>query len=281
MDITWRLLDTSKHSAAMNMAIDEAMLLQQNPTPQPTLRFYDWAQPAFSFGYFQQITAEVDTELCTARNVEIVRRMTGGGTVIHGWDVTYTLIVPHGIEGMPKGISASYRFISDALISGFRRLGIPAGRSPVSDSPRTAHEQRGGSSPEPNSCLAQPVQYDVMCNGKKIAGVSQRRNQIGVMYQGYIALDMPPPELLGLASKQPEQGCILSEKSTAINIEHPTPIARKQLEEAVATGFEAELGAELNPHPIWLAGELSHEELDAAVTLAQTKYATAEWNFRR
>jgi lipoate-protein ligase A len=281
MDITWRLLNTSKHSAAMNMAIDEAMLLQQKAAPQPTLRFYDWAQPAFSFGYFQQITAEVDTATCAARNVEIVRRMTGGGTVIHGWDVTYTLIVPHGIEGMPKGISASYRFISDSLIRGFRRLGIPACRSPVSDRPRTAREQRDGDSVEPNSCLAQPAQYDVMYNGKKIAGVSQRRNRIGAMYQSYIALDMPPPELLELTSRQPEHGRILSEKSTAINIEHPTPIARKQLEGAVASGFEEVLGAHINSLPTWVTGELSQEELDSALTLAQTKYATAEWNFRR
>ena len=285
MDTNWRLLSTSKHRAAMNMAIDEAMLLQQKSTPQPTLRFYDWEQPAFSFGYFQQITAEVDIETCAARNVEIVRRMTGGGTVIHGWDVTYTLIVPHGTRGMPKGISASYRTISDSLLRGVRRLGIPARRSDisgVSGGSGTEREQRDGCRVAPNSCLAQSAQYDVTCNGKKIAGVSQRRNQIGVMYQGYIALDMPPLDILELTSKQPEHGRILSEKSTAINIEHSTPIARKQLEGAVASGFAEVLGTDnCGQQPTWVAGELSHEELESALNLAQTKYATAEWNFRR
>ena len=48
-----RLLNMRKNCAAMNMAIDEAILLAQKAQPQPTLRFYDWTQPAFSFGYFR------------------------------------------------------------------------------------------------------------------------------------------------------------------------------------------------------------------------------------
>ena len=41
----------------MNMAVDEAILLAQEEQPNPTLRFYGWTQPAFSFGYFQNIAA--------------------------------------------------------------------------------------------------------------------------------------------------------------------------------------------------------------------------------
>ena len=258
----------------MNMAIDEAMLLSQKSSPQPTLRFYDWPQAAFSFGYFQPITAEVDVAACDACGIELVRRMTGGGTVVHGWDVTYAVIVPHGSGVLPKAISASYCVISDCLINGFQRLGVDA--KPQIEKPKQNDSQDGaGEGVEANICLANPARYDVMIGGKKIAGLSQRRNQIGVMYQGYIALDMPPPDVLDLVSKHPSFNRLVGGRSTAINVEGRAPIYRRQIERAVVAGFEKTLGVRL------IAGELSAQEIESANYLAETKYATAEWNFRR
>ena len=249
----------------MNMAIDEAMLLMQNAKLQPTLRFYDWLQPAFSFGYFQRIAEEVDVAACDVHGVELVRRMTGGGTVVHGWDVTYTIIVPHGSSGLPKDISAAYCAISDCLINGLQRLNIDV-----------AHQiEKPTMGDAPNICLTNPAQYDTLINGKKIAGVSQRRNQIGVMYQGYIALDLPASDVLALASRQAGFDQIAAGQSTAINQSRPTPIYRKQLESAVAVGFAGTLGVQL------VEAKLSPQEIETAESLTQTKYGSAEWNFRR
>ena len=106
-----RLLNMAANPAAMNMAVDEAMLLSQKEQPNPTLRFYTWSSPAFSFGYFQDIASEVDVEMCRADGIELVKRMTGGGTVVHGWDLTYTLIL-HATpvkRAFPKRIDASDR----------------------------------------------------------------------------------------------------------------------------------------------------------------------------
>ena len=249
----------------MNMAIDEAMLLTQKASFQPTLRFYDWLHPAFSFGYFQRISAEVDVAACDAHGIQLVRRMTGGGTVIHGWDVTYTIIVPHGSGLFPKDISAAYCAISDCLINGLRRLGIDV-----------AHQiDKPIAGDAPNICLTNPAQYDTLLNGKKIAGVSQRRNQTGVMYQGYIALDLPTSDVLALASRQVSFGQIAAGKSTAINQCRAAPVYRKQLEDAGAVGFEETLGVQ------FVGAELSPQEIETAESLAQTKYGSAEWNFRR
>ena len=212
--MTWRLINTKQNSAAMNMAIDEAMLLTQKASFQPTLRFYDWQHPAFSFGYFQQISEEVDVPACETHGIELVRRMTGGGTVVHGWDVTYTIIVPHGSGKFPKDISAAYCAISDCLINGLQRLGIDV-----------AHQiEKPIAGNAPNICLTNPAQYDTLLDGKKIAGVSQRRNQAGVMYQGYIALDLPTSEVLVLASRQISFDQVAAGKSTAINQSRSTPI---------------------------------------------------------
>lgn len=249
----------------MNMAIDEAMLLTQKVDRQPTLRFYDWQRPAFSFGYFQQISEEIDAPACETHGIELVRRMTGGGTVVHGWDVTYTIIVPHDSGLFPKDISAAYCAISDCLINGLQRLDIDV-----------AHQiERPIAGNAPNICLTNPAQYDTLINGKKIAGVSQRRNQTGVMYQGYIALDLPTSDVLVLASRQVGFDRVVAEQTTAINRSRPTPIYRKQLENAVAVGFEETLGVQL------VEAELFPQEIETAESLAQTKYGSAEWNFRR
>ena len=263
--MTWRLINTEQNNAAMNMAIDEAMLLAQRTRFQPTLRFYDWLQPAFSFGYFQRIAEEVDVAACDAHGIELVRRITGGGTVIHGWDVTYTLIVPHGSGAFPKDISVAYCTISDCLINGLKRLGIDV-----------AHQiEKPIVGNAPNICLTNPAQYDTLLNGKKIAGVSQRRNQIGVMYQGYIALDLPTSDVLALASRQASFDQVAAGKSTAINQGQSAPIYRKQLEEAVAIGFEETLAVR------FVEAELFAQEIETAESLTQTKYGSAEWNFRR
>ena len=102
-----RLLNMGANPAAMNMAIDEAILLAQKEQPNPTLRFYEWSSPAFSFGYFQDIDSEVDVEACRADGIELVKRMTGGGTVVHGWELTYTLVLPRAAAEMRyfRGVS--------------------------------------------------------------------------------------------------------------------------------------------------------------------------------
>ena len=249
----------------MNMAIDEAMLLTQQASVQPTLRFYDWLQPAFSFGYFQRISEEVDIAACDTHGIELVRRITGGGTVIHGWDVTYTIIVPHGSGMFPKDISGAYCAISDCLINGLQQLGIDV-----------AHQtEKPIAGNAPNICLTNPAQYDTLLNGKKIAGVSQRRNQAGVMYQGYIALDLPTSDVLTLASRQVSFGQVATGKSTAINQCQSVPIRRKQLEDAVAVGFQETLDIE------FIEAEPFPQEMETADTLAQTKYGSAEWNLRQ
>jgi len=77
------------HSAAMNMAIDEALL---ESAAVPSIRFYRWASPALSFGYFGRF-GEVASY---AHERDLFRRWTGGGTVYHGDDLMYSFVIPFG-----------------------------------------------------------------------------------------------------------------------------------------------------------------------------------------
>src|SRR5216117_1382392 len=79
--------DDSSYSAAVNMAIDEALL---ESAAVPSIRFYGWPSPALSFGYFGRFS-DVATY---AGKRDLVRRWTGGGIVFHGKDFTYAIIIP-------------------------------------------------------------------------------------------------------------------------------------------------------------------------------------------
>ena len=81
------IVDAEPRGAALNMALDEVLLAE---AIAPALRVYQWACPAVSFGYFGR-HAEVAAEFPER---EMVRRWTGGGTVLHGEDITYSLFVP-------------------------------------------------------------------------------------------------------------------------------------------------------------------------------------------
>lgn len=253
-----RILNMGKNCAAMNMAVDEAILISQNEQPNPTLRFYDWTNPAFSFGYFQDIDSEVDVEACRAENIELVKRMTGGGTVVHGWDLTYSLVLPrHDAE---TSVSDMYKRIGNSLVNAFEKLSIPAACYAATVQSESAQ----------NICLTNPAEHDVMCNDKKLAGVSVRRNRYGILFQGYISLDMPLTPILKRVSKIPEVQEMLLDNATAINTEGRC-ISRSAIIKAICETFDVGV--------TFSAGVLSIAEKAQAETLVNTKYATHRWNY--
>ena len=256
-----------KNSAAMNMAIDEALLAAQKEQANPTLRFYGWTQPAFSFGYFQDIAAEVDIDACRADGIELVKRMTGGGTVVHGWELTYTLILPRGTGEL--SVSDAYHIIGQSLVKAFQKLGIPAQCYAAGSYSSSAVTNRTYGV-EANICLTNPAEHDVMSDSKKLAGVSVRRNRNGIMFQGYISLDMPPSSILARVSKDPEAQGMLREKSTAINTDGRS-ITKDILIQTICETFNLGIA--------FKSGKLSPQERAQAKALVETKYATVAWNF--
>ena len=156
-------------SAAMNMAIDEALLEQCN---QPTLRFYGWRRPSLSFGYFGKF-ADVAAE---AKDRELVRRWTGGGSVLHGDDLTYSLVTPATDPASSQAPPAIYAALHNAI----RVALLAEGRKT---------ELAGAAAPKiSGACFANPVRDDLLLAERKIAGAAQRRTRGGFLHQGSIQL---------------------------------------------------------------------------------------------
>ena len=259
MKRTGRLLVMGKNCAAMNMAIDESIMKAQFNNPMPTLRFYDWKSPAYSFGYFQDIASEVDVDLCFSNGIELVKRMTGGGTVIHGWDLTYTLILPRESNELP--VSDIYHLLGQYLKLAFSKMKI----STEINSSKTESSTL-------NNCLINIAENDVICDGNKVAGVSVRRNRNGFLFQGYISLNIPPESMYRKASRDPIIQEKLIDESAAIN-KNGRYIQREELTTVISETFDFDIEFFLD--------ELTEQEYKIADDLANSKYNTNAWNFKK
>ncbi|MGE5208771.1 MAG: biotin/lipoate A/B protein ligase family protein [Alphaproteobacteria bacterium] len=169
--------DVARHSAAMNMAIDEALL---QSAVVPSIRFYRWHLPALSFGYFGRFL-EVSIY---AGERDLVRRWTGGGTVFHGEDLTYAIVIPASDPAFRESSMTIYEKIHRALADTFKEAGQHAVVAGEDDPAGIAGMQAVKA--EGNNCFSNPVRADVMMDGRKIAGAAQRRTRRGLLQQGSI-----------------------------------------------------------------------------------------------
>jgi len=167
--------DICPHAAAMNMAIDEALL---ESATIPLIRFYRWHSPALSFGYFGRFS---DVAIYAAER-DLVRRWTGGGIVLHGDDLTYSIMIPASDLAFSESSIWIYEKIHRALADALNGVGE---RAVLAGSARCADRtpQRGVAT---GNCFTNPVRADVMMDGRKIAGAAQRRTRGGLLQQGSI-----------------------------------------------------------------------------------------------
>ena len=156
--------DREPHPAALNMALDEVLL---GGAKEVLLRYYRWARPAVSFGYFGD--AEEVQRNWPGR--DLVRRWTGGGTVPHGDDFTYSLIVPRGADVGAMSAAESYRRVHEAVARAC------AGAAVLS---------REAAARVSSACFENPAVSDVMIDGRKAAGAAQRRTARGLLHQGSV-----------------------------------------------------------------------------------------------
>ena len=171
--------DNTPHSAALNMAIDEALL--SGGGDQPLFRTYRWLRRPVSIGYFS--SWEEATKRFPGR--EIVRRWTGGGMVEHGDDFTYSLLLP--TSSGPPANRDLYREVHTSIV---QALAVTGGAVAVVN----GSQFPVGPTSFLGSCFEHSVENDVEVDGIKVAGAAIRRLRAGVILQGSIQQISIDPE---------------------------------------------------------------------------------------
>jgi len=243
-----RLLPFRIRDGALNMAIDEALLLAASADGSPlTLRLYGWDRPTLSLGYFQRPPAESPGEM------PIVRRLTGGGAIVHDAELTYSVVWRQpadgpGAGGIPKAVADSYTFLNRALIRMLRALG-------VAPEPPSGAGQR-----DAFLCFARRSPQDVTAGGGKIVGSAQRRRDGAVLHHGSVLIgpsavrgvpDLSVSDLLG------------------------RPVSPDEAADALIQACETDLGWIMAP------GRLTIDEGHLAEGLRHHKYNHLAWGGRR
>ncbi|GGE73824.1 lipoate--protein ligase family protein [Priestia taiwanensis] len=274
---TWRFIQSGSCSPSYNMALDEMILNWQSEKKfPPTVRFYQWAVPTLSVGYFQKAEKEIDMEEVKKREFGFVRRQTGGRGVLHDNELTYSVIVPEDHPEMPKTVTEAYRVISRGILEGFKELGLDAYFS----IPESEVERAALKNPRSAVCFDAPSWYEIVVEGRKTAGSAQTRQKGVILQHGSIPLTIDVDELYDLflfSNEKVKERMKSMFKTKAVAMSELTDkvFTMDDLLRAFEVGFERGLNIELELYT------LSEEEEQAVLALAKEKYESDEWNHRR
>jgi len=247
--MSWRLVPEGTFDGYTNMAIDEAIGERVADGADPVVRFYRWQPSTVSIGYFQRMREEVDVETCEELGIDYLRRRTGGGAVYHDYEgeLTYSIIAPE--DRFPADVTESYREICGWLIDAFERLGIDASFAPIND---------------------------VEVDGRKITGNAQTRRDGVLLQHGTVLYDLDPERMfsaLQVDAEKVSDKMIENARDRVCTVRSASDASREDLRSALIEAFMADKK--------YREDDYRQDELERAETLAEERYRSAEWNFKR
>lgn len=228
------------------MAVDES-LMDSARAGQATLRLYGWEPGCLSFGRNQTARGRYDGWRAAERGIDVVRRPTGGRSVYHCRELTYSVTAPADAWG---GLREAYLRINRALAAGLRRLGAPA---------RVVPPDEGARIPRPTvrACFRDPLPGEVVADGRKLIGSAQWRDGGALLQHGSLLLhndqavvedlriggpyraDVPATGLAELLDPLPDGETIADSLVDSFGAEFETELTRRDLSEAEEARAEA------------------------------------------
>jgi lipoate-protein ligase A len=250
-DHEFTLLDHGPLTPAEHCALDEVLATELAAGRRgPTLRFWEWSEPAVVIGSFQSLRNEVDPDGAARHGITVVRRVSGGGAMFMeaGNCITFSLVVPATlVDGL--SYEASYAFLDEWVLAALAEVGVQAHYAGLND-------------------IASPA--------GKLAGAAQKRFVGGaVLHHVTMAYDIDADKMLEVLRIGREK---LSDKGTKSANKRVDPV-RSQTHRARAEVIESFTATFAGRYRL-TGGEVLPAELDRTRKLVATKFATPEWTAR-
>ena len=235
-------VDLTFPTAEENLACDEALLdLCEESGGLEILRFWEPRQHFVVLGYSNRYREEANLSACQERGVPILRRCSGGGTVLQGPGcLNFALLLKIQASGPLQNISAANRFILDRHRQTLQQL------------------------------LGNPVSLqgatDLTLDGLKFSGNSQRRRRHWLLFHGTFLLNLNIPlmqDFLPLPHRQPVYRWNRPHDQFVTNL----PLEVPRLKQALCQTWDA-------------SDPCFSVPLDRIGELVTTRYSKQEWNFR-
>ena len=169
-------VEAEPRTGSCNMATDEHLLEAALAEGWKAVRMYRWIEPTVSLGYFQNSDAEV---LRTKfKNIAAVRRLSGGGAILHHHELTYSLVLPSN-DSLAQIPTELYGRVHSAIIKVLGDFGAGC----------AMRGEDNAQADEPFLCFVRGDRHDIHCAGQKVAGSAQRRRKGAVLQHGSIILE--------------------------------------------------------------------------------------------
>lgn len=179
MNNIWHLIEDPELDGVKNMAIDEELFYAIQQDSPPLLRFYGWSPSALSLGYFQDIS-ELPQEYASLKNCTIVKRITGGGAILHTpGELTISFFYNGTCDYIKNDISGLYEFFISIVKDAMSNCNIELERAkkiPVSRNEKDFF------------CFNRREKFDLIYKNAKIFGCAQRRIKGKIMLHGSLLL---------------------------------------------------------------------------------------------
>jgi lipoate-protein ligase A len=247
-DYEWQLIHSKAVAPVMQMALDEVLAIEVGEGRRsPTLRIWEWTEPAVVIGSFQSLKNEVDPVNAAKHGFTVVRRISGGGAMFMeaGSVITYSIYAPTDlVQGMT--FADSYAFLDEWVLTALKSLGIDAYYQPLND-------------------ITSPK--------GKIGGAAQKRLGSGaVLHHVTMSYDMDGDKMVQVLrigrEKLSDKG-ITSAAKRVDPLRSQTGLSRDAIIDRMKETFTGLYGA--------VSGDITEAEYAKAAELVETKFGTEEW----
>jgi lipoate-protein ligase A len=247
-----RVIDDPELDGAWNMAVDQAVLECAEEIGHITLRFYRWTPATLSLGYFQR--AEDRRLHPPGLACPVVRRVSGGGAILHDRELTYSLCVP-GLQRWSGQNEMLYNLVHSTIVEFLSSLQIAAEIHTGS----MGESQNQINAFTPFLCFDRRFRGDVILGGYKILGSAQRRLKKSVLQHGSFLLEKSAyaSHLLGVFDLTQDR------------------FSQSQIIDYVANQISNSLNLQAVP------GTLSEREQAIARSIMGRQFGNKLWTFRR
>ncbi len=186
----WKILDTGVAGAASIMQKDKEILDSLHLEKDPILHLYAFEGKAATYGHFLKTSEFFDLDKVEKAGLSLAKRPTGGGVIFHLWDLAFSAFVPSSHKAFSENTLENYATINLPILSAIEEFMQISG---LELTPQDGEILGPGCA---HFCMAKPTKYDVVFQGKKVAGAAQRKTRNGFLHQGSISLLMPSKEFL-------------------------------------------------------------------------------------
>jgi lipoate-protein ligase A len=246
-------LDLTLPSPEENLACDEALLdaSETQDIPSEVIRFWESSRPYVVVGYANRVQSEVKVEACAERGVPILRRCSGGGTVVQGPGcLNYSLVLRIDDSGATGSIAGTNQLVMHRIRQAIQNV----------------LDSQNNLPPDQTGTVEVLGHTDLTLNRVKFSGNAQRRRRRALLFHGtlLVSFDLGLIDaLLRMPSQQPEYREGREHAAFVRNL----PITAEQARDALKR--------------MWgTTGECEPPGSAAIAELVTERYSRPEWNFK-